>query len=316
MATSEIYTKSFDEDSGRIISASECPECDGKLASEGGEIACEDCGLVVNEYWIDHAAERSYSHDDETNTKRTGPLLTQTRHDRGLSTEIGIGRDGKGKSLSLQKRLHLGRLRREHNRARWRSTAERNLGTACTEIARLTSALELPRSIREESCVLFRRAQDANLVRGRSIESIAAASVYVACRQNDHTLTVTDFAAVAQCPERKVTNGYRILNSELGVAIRPRLPAEFLPRFASELAVPTYVERRAHNIAKHATDAELVVGCNPAGVAAGCLAIASNDLDVTIRQIDLADVADVSAYTVRVQRNRIRDGIEDGESVA
>ena len=313
MATRDIYDNSFDEDVPSNTT-NQCPECDGQVSTNSQETSCEDCGLIISEHRTDHGPE--WHRYNEHKKKRTGAPLTATRHDRGLSTKIGYGNEANGRTLSGRKRRQMSRLRREHNRARWRSTAERNLGTACTEIARLTSALELPHSIREEACVLFRKAQNANLVRGRSIESIATASLYVACRQNDHTITVTDFEAVARCSERKITNGYRVLNSELGVAVRPRFPVEFLPRFASELAVPTYVERRAHNIAKHATDAELVVGCNPAGVAAGCLTIASNDLDVTIRQTDLADVAGVSTYTVRVQRNRIRAGIEDEESVA
>lgn len=47
MATTEPYESDFDEDSGRTISADECPECEGRLTTDAGETRCTECGLVI-----------------------------------------------------------------------------------------------------------------------------------------------------------------------------------------------------------------------------------------------------------------------------
>ena len=176
MATRDIYESGFDEDVRTELSANQCPECDGRVTTNAVETVCEDCGLVINEQRIDHGPEwRAY---DDEECERTGAPLTAARHDRGLSTEIGRGTDAKGNELSGQKRRRLARMRREQTRGRWRSKAERNLAHGLGEVRRLASALELSDSVRDQACQLFRSAQNEDLLRGRSIEAIAAASVH------------------------------------------------------------------------------------------------------------------------------------------
>ncbi|MFB6202556.1 MAG: transcription initiation factor IIB family protein [Halorhabdus sp.] len=306
MATRDIYESGFDEESGKTITATECPECAGQLATEGGEIACVECGLIVNEYHLDHSSgARQYS-DGTQDRRRTGAPLTTTRHDRGLSAEIGFGRDGKGNTISGKKRRQLARLRREHSRAKWGSKAERNLGVACTEIARMTSALGLAYAVREDASQLFREAQNADLIRGRSIETLTAGSVYAACRRGGYTQTTADVATVARCSGAKVTLGYSVLNRELQLAIEPRTPPEFVPRIASELDCSRETERRARELAKSAFEQGIAIGANPAGVAAGCLAVVVEDRDLYVTQADIADAADVSTVTLRKHRDRVR----------
>jgi len=103
MATSEIYETTFDENV-QTDKTNQCPECGGRVATNVAETVCEECGLVLEDERIDHGPEwRSFS-DDEQNRERTGAPLTVTRHDRGLSTEIGRGTDANGNQLSGRKR--------------------------------------------------------------------------------------------------------------------------------------------------------------------------------------------------------------------
>jgi len=69
-------------------------------------------------------------------------------------------------------------MRREQTRDRWGSKAEQNLAHELGEVRRLASALELSDTLRDLTCQLFRSAQNEDLLRGRSIEAIGAASVY------------------------------------------------------------------------------------------------------------------------------------------
>jgi len=91
MATREPYARAFDEDISTTNNT--CPECDGRVHTHSVETRCADCGLVLEDDPIDHGPEWRSFEEDEREPSRTGAPLTQARHDRGLSTEIGWKRD-------------------------------------------------------------------------------------------------------------------------------------------------------------------------------------------------------------------------------
>ena len=125
MATRDIYETGFDEDVQTDAESNQCPECDGRVTTNAVETVCEECGLVIDEQRIDYGPEwRGFDKDER---ERTGAPLTATRHDRGLSTEIGRGADANGNELSGQKRRRLARMRREQTRERFQQAVARSL---------------------------------------------------------------------------------------------------------------------------------------------------------------------------------------------
>jgi len=271
-----------------------CPECDGSLRSDDRETVCTRCGLVVAEDNIDRGPEWRSFDDDETNRERTGAPLTRSRHDRGLSTEIGRSTRLKGR-----KRRRIARMRRQHNRTKIGSKAERNQVYGFTEVRRLVGALGLSDHIRDRACVLFESAQDADLLRGRSLEGFAAAAVYATCRTSDVSRTVEEVVADAKATNAELRAAYDALNRELGLPTGPIDPREYIPRFASELDLPSGIERHARELAESAHEDGLVAGRNPAGVAAACLYTAASRREYPLTQETAADVADVTPVTLR-----------------
>ncbi len=274
--------------------ADECPECGNRTRVENAERVCTDCGLVVDADRIDHGPEWRSFDDDDTNPKRTGAPMTRSRHDRGLSTEIGRSTRVKGR-----KRRRLSRMRTQHNRARISSKRDRNKVYAYTEIRRLTGALELPDSLRDTACSLFDSAQSESLLRGRSLEGFAAACVYVACRTADVARTVREVCVEAKATEAEHRAAFDAMNRELGLPIGPSSPAEYLPRFASELDCSAAVEGRARELADRAVSEGIANGRNPVGVAAACLYTAARQGSGDCTQQAAADVAGVTPVTVR-----------------
>ena len=274
--------------------ARRCPECDGGLESTDTETVCRECGLVVDEHVIDPGPEwRSFA-DDDTNPERTGAPLTRSRHDRGLSTEIGRSTRLKGR-----KRRQIARLRRQHKRTQIRSKAERNRVYGFTEIRRIVGTLDLPEHVQERACVLFESAQDGALFQGRSIEGFAAAAVYATCRVSDVSRTLEEVTAVSKADRAELDAAYDAMNRELGLPTGPIDPAQYLPRFASKLDVPPDVERRAAILVDRARNAGIDNGRNPSGVAAACLYTASMDQGGDLTQAEAAAVADVTPVTLR-----------------
>lgn len=274
--------------------ATTCPECTGTVTADGTEQICSECGLVVSEDSLDRGPDwRSFA-DDDTNPKRTGAPLTRSRHDKGLSTEIGHSTRLKGR-----KRRRVARMRRQHKRAQIATKRERNQVYGFTEIRQLVSGLSLGEGMREQACALFESAQSADLFQGRSLEGFAAAAVYATCRVNGLSRTLDEVADRAKADSDELRVAYDALNRDLGLPVGPVHPREYLARFGSELGVEPCIERRARELAERAHDEQISVGRNPAGVAAGCLYTATQEQGVALTQTEIAEVAGVTPVTLR-----------------
>ena len=73
----------------------------------------------------------------------------------------------------------------------------------------------------------------------------------------------------------------------------------FIPRFASRLDLPTEIEGRAAELVEYGHEQNLVAGRNPGGFAAACLYAAALDTPYRMTQKEAAEVADVTAVTLR-----------------
>jgi transcription initiation factor TFIIB len=165
--------------------------------------------------------------------------------------------------------------------------------------------------------MLFRHAQNEGLLPGRSIESMAAASVYATCRCNGLPRLFEDIEAVTQCSRSKLKTAYGVLNVELELPTKPVAPREFLPRLSSDLEVdlPMRIERRAAYLVERVEDAEFTVGKHPAGVAAACLYTAAHESDWLVTQVAVADVAGVSTVTLRTRCNELASVLNEAEDM-
>ena len=301
--SSERYT------SDDVSTDTTCPECGGTVRTNASETVCEDCGLVVADQQIDHGPEWRFFDDDETTPTRTGGPLTVARHDRGLSTEIGHKTDAHGTELTGRKRTQLARLRREQARGRFQSKAERNLAHGLTEVRRVASGLGVGDSIRNQACQLFRSAQNAYLLRGRSIESMAAASVFGACRCAGASRLLAEVGELARVDTARVENAYGILNTELGLPAPPTTPRQFVPRIATELDCPDRVRRRAHTLAEQAIEANVTAGVHPAAFAAACMYTAAYEHGHSLTQAAVAAAANVTTATIRAHRETLTEQV-------
>lgn len=305
MAIRDHFWTASDTDVANSIESEHCPECGGSVTREIIERVCEECGLVIDEDRLDRGPE--WRHYDADTCERTGAPLTPTRHDRGLSTEIGRGRDANGTPLSGKKRRRLARMRREHTRGRWQSKAERNLAHGLGEVQRIASAVELSESIGEQACALFRRAQAEDLLQGRSIEAMAAASVYGACRCADLSCRLAAVSDRARVEQSRVKNAYTTLNTELELPTQPMTPRMFIPQLASELDVSDGIQHRAGDLAATAEETGITTGVQPSGFAAACLYKAGREHDQPLTQAEVATAANTSRQTLRTHRDALEE---------
>jgi transcription initiation factor TFIIB len=146
---------------------------------------------------------------------------------------------------------------------------------------------------------------------GRSIEAVAAASVYGACRCNGLPRTLEEIVESAAVGRSGVENAYRVLNQQLGIPAVPPLPTEFIPRIVSELGISDGTSRLAEELAERAVEEGIGGGCHPGGLAAGCVYAAAQSRLERVTQTQLAECVDVTPVTVRSRWEELRPLLED-----
>ncbi|ADB59376.1 transcription initiation factor IIB [Haloterrigena sp. SYSU A558-1] len=289
-----------------------CDECsDGTLVTseDQGELVCDQCGLVVEGSNIDHGPEwRAFNHSERQSKSRVGAPTTQTMHDKGLTTSIDWkNQDAYGRSISADKRSQMRRLRKWQERIRTKDAGERNLQFALSEIDRMASSLGIPRSVREVACVIYRRALDEDLIRGRSIEGVATSTLYAACRMEGIPRSLEEVAAVSRVERKEIGRTYRYVAQELSLEMEPVDPKQYTPRFCSELDLSEEVQAKATEIIDTTTEKGLLSGKSPTGYAAAAIYAASLLCNEKKTQREIAEVAQVTEVTIR---NRYQEQIE------
>ncbi|ELY65015.1 transcription initiation factor IIB [Natrinema versiforme] len=289
-----------------------CDECDGGTlvkSEDQGELVCDQCGLIVEGTNIDHGPEwRAFNHSERQNKSRVGAPTTQTMHDKGLTTSIDWkNQDAYGRSISSDKRNQMRRLRKWQERIRTKDAGERNLQFALSETDRMASSLAIPRSVREVACVIYRRALDEDLIRGRSIEGVATSTLYAACRMEGIPRSLEEVAAVSRVERKEIGRTYRYVAQELNLEMEPVNPKKYVPRFCSELELSEEVQVKANEIIDVTTEKGLLSGKSPTGYAAAAIYAASLLCNEKKTQREVSDVAQVTEVTIR---NRYQEQIE------
>jgi transcription initiation factor TFIIB len=282
----------------------ECPECGSKnLIRDYGraELFCANCGLVVAENIVDLGPEwRAFDFEQVSRRARVGAPMTYRIHDKGLSTLVTWSPTGQGqyKLKKWQQRTHIA------------NTTERSFIFALSEIDRMACALKLPMNIREAASMLYRKAMKKRLIRGRSIEGIATAILYITCRQYGVPRTLEEVRDISRVGQKEISRAYRFLLRELDLKVSPASPVDFVPRFCSLLNLTSDVRAKAIEIIKHAADNELTNGRGPIGIAAAAIYIAAILAGEHRTQKEVSDVTGVTEVTIRNRYKELSEQLD------
>jgi transcription initiation factor TFIIB len=306
-------------DENWVTCENDCSECGENILFDEnrGLLVCEKCGLVHSEKQIDQGPEwRAFDADQKKKRTRTGAPMTYMIHDKGLSTMIDWkNKDIFGKEISAKIRGQIYRLRKWQSRIRVSDATERNLTFALSELDRMASNLDLQKNLRECSAKIYRDAVEAHLIRGRSIEGVAAASLYAACRMYKVPRTLTEIAEVARVDKKEIGRSYRFISIELELNLNPTKPIDFLSRFVSELELSSECQSLAKKIIKMAELRGLTSGRGPTGVCAAAIYAASILAKERRTQRVIAKTSQVTEVTVRNRYNELVEHLDLGIKV-
>jgi transcription initiation factor TFIIB len=292
-----------------IMETQTCPKCHNTRLMrdyESIEVVCMDCGFVVDQ-------KNTYKEKEQTDfnekqrikrAKSAGPL-TYTIHNKGSATVIDWhNRSNNNKSFSISQKANVYHLRKWHKRTRVTVSTDHNLTYALSEIAKIANKMDLPEKILETAAVIYQKAVKEGLTYGRSIQSIATASLYLACRQNGLLITLDKFSRITSVNKKEVGKNYRFLIKKFDYAIPPLQPNQCITKFSNDTATQKRVEEIIHKILTAAKDSKLTAGRNPTGIAAAAGYIA---LVLIGEEKTHKDIAVITQNTEVTIKNRYKE---------
>ncbi|MGI0141960.1 MAG: TFIIB-type zinc ribbon-containing protein, partial [Candidatus Micrarchaeales archaeon] len=160
-----------------------CPNCKNSELTEDenrGELFCKKCGYVapqkLEEYDLPHGTDK---HGVSTDSSGVA-------YRYGRSSIIDkANKDFTGKNIQGEMKQSLDRLRVWDTRASANDNKVRSMNKAAPKIMGWCSSLGVNENAISEAIRIYAKAQKAGITRGRSINTIALASIKIACKLNN-----------------------------------------------------------------------------------------------------------------------------------
>jgi len=287
-----------------------CPECESTLVddTQNGERFCSACGVVVAEQMADYGPEtKSSSLEEKMKLARATGQTTYSQHDLGITTEIAIGtKDFSGKSINSQVANQMHNLRKWQQRVRVSTPRERRLSIVLAKIGETCKTLALSKNVLETASMIYRSLDGKVEVKGKSVVSISAATIYMACKQCEIVRSLDEICRGLCSPKdlkpktKLAARYYRTMVMELGNSTAPVITMDkYISKIANLTGTDVRVERLALEISEKTKDRNLADGKAPNGIAAAYLYVASILLGQNVLQRDVSSVAGVTEVTIR-----------------
>lgn len=269
-----------------------------------GDVICTDCGLVVVDRAIDvHSEWRTFADDSGIKDRsRVGALENPLLRGNNLGTIIGPGTgrasfDSEGNTIYTSKSWSTtSSIPRTSDK---NPTSDRTLINAFRIISEMAEKINIPKVVTDKASLLFKTVRDGRKVLGQKNVVIAAACLYIACRQESVPRTFKEIVAVTNGDKKQIGRCYKMITRAHVPNVDMIHAGDFMGRFCAKLNLKTYVQRGATRIAKKATEMELELGRSPISVAAAAIYMASQASDDKKTQKEIADVAGVADVTIR-----------------
>ena len=288
-----------------------CSACESSLIDDvaNGEIICSGCGIVVAEQMEDHGPEvKSTRLEDKMKLARATGQTTYSQHDLGIATEISMGsKDFSGKSINSEIASQMNNIRKWQKRVRISSSRDRRLSNVLGKISEVSQNCSLPKNVVETASKIYRSLDGKHIqVKGKSVLSISAAVIYLACKQCaivrslEEIIQATTPMKEAKAKVKLASRYYRTLVMELGTVTAPVLTMDkYISKIANMTNTDTRVERLALEIAVKTKNRSITDGKAPNGIAAAYLYVSSILLGQSILQRDVSSVSGVTEVTIR-----------------
>ncbi|XP_057366869.1 transcription initiation factor IIB-like [Daphnia carinata] len=257
-----------------------------------GDQICSECGLVVGDRVVDVGSEwRTFSNEaGNADPSRVGASENTLLNGTNLTTMIGPSTSG----VSFDE--NGGTV---YKNRQTMSSSDRALVNAFKEISNMADRINLPRTIVDRANNLFKQVHDGKNLKGHSTDASASACLYISCRQEGVPRTFKEICAVSKIGKKEIGRCFKLILKALETSVDIITTSDFMPRFCSNLGLPSMVQRAASHIGRKAVELDIVPGRSPISVAAAAIYMASHASDKKLTKKEIGDIAGVADVTIR-----------------
>ncbi|KAJ1722122.1 transcription initiation factor IIB [Coemansia erecta] len=196
---------------------------------------------------------------------------------------------------------------------------ERNLQRALGEITQYSKYLDLPASTLPLALSLYQRAEAANLHRGKNPTALAAACLFLACRQQSIPRTFKEICHHTRVPRKDIGRTFKVLKDRLLMnASQQQSPMQMhqqqpvplarcmsvvsddlIARFCQRLSLLGGAMECAKRVNLEVRSRDTLAGKSPVSVAAACIYLAAHLVAQPRLPNHVSCVAGVSEVTIR-----------------
>lgn len=279
-----------------LIACPRHPNADLVEDYHAGDMICPECGLVVGDRVVDVGSEwRTFSNEKSTvDRSRVGATENPLLESNELSgTYIASVQPGKG-PVGITDNGGFSKWQKSGI-----SSGDRGLLVAFRTISDMADKLNLPTSIVDRCNLLFKQVHEEKQVKGRSNDAVAAACLYIACRQEGVPRSFKEICAVSRHSKKEIGRCFKLILKSLGTQVDTVNTGDFMSRFCSNLGFGPQIQKAASHIAQKATELDVAPGRVYLSVAAAAIYMASQASDQKKTQKEVGDVVGVADSTIR-----------------
>jgi transcription initiation factor TFIIB len=285
-----------------------CPFCRGKIVLdfESGENICTACGLVVG-----RDLALTESRFGEFSSKRGNISIAPLNH-VGQTFIDRRNVDSRGKKIETADSMYI--MRRLDFQAS-ADNSDRSFKRAMEEISRISERLGIGSTVQREALSIYSKASSKGLIRGRSVDGICTAAIYVACRKLSVPRLLQDIIEVASHEDRKHIAPYsKLLFRELAIHVEQLSAAEYVDYVARNARISSRTQRSALSLLSIIEKSPKLSGKRPISIAAAALYLASKKTGENSSQLRIAGATNLTPTTVRKTAADIEEALRDRKS--
>lgn len=217
-----------------------------------------------------------------------------------LDTIISFKDGGSGLSRELQRAAS-----RSQN-----SRSERNLLQAFRDISNWCDQFSLPKTISDIAKQLYKRSDEEKLLRGKPLDAVIAACIFIACRQAHVPRTFREICNLTHVSKKVLGQCYKALeqafnltpgsSAQAGSQGAIQGPETLLVRYCNHLDLPANVQSICHDVVLAARDNAIADGRSPISIAGGAIYFTCLLLGKQTSIKDIGTVAGVSEGTIKL----------------
>lgn len=298
-----------------------CPEHPNGILIEdyrAGDMICRECGLVVGDRVIDVTSEwRTFANDsDAKDRSRVGDVQNKLLSGSDLSTRIGVEmKPGSNGMTDYQ-----ASIKKRGAQSSTTNASDKYLMNGFREISLQCDRAQLPDGIVSRAKLRFKEVYDSKCLRNRGVPAIAAACVFIACREEGVERSFKEVVAISRVPKKDIGRCFKTIIKELPQLQNSKTKANdvvgttaFMDRFTDLLQLSRQTTACARHIVEKVKELDLVAGKNPLTITAASIfmATAASPPDqhrALSRICDICGIAESTAKsTFRVIVNRSRE---------